>query len=345
LLKDIESQLLAKMNPKVSDKIIWSSNTIKWVKSDSVFIAFSNKSDDDDLIAELQKALDDSKPQPSRLFLTKLRAEIDEYGVVAQTQALGNTHALAHWYDQLLQADGPERQWRIAETVSRHSDQMMSVILPRVEQFATRLIDAEVKSGYSKEICKGHFDLDLGKEDVKRRAEREHNAFVCSMKPAGWHLTTGHVFIMNGEYWLCLSPACDMVPSQLSSARHETLGERLPFMAVRLQPIADGKKIADIQSNRFVFLQLDGAVKGFCFNEQSRDGSAPHWDTLYADKRGTFNKGTFNFKVFKNQIGKTRLVLKPCVATVVSQLRYEYALNLIQKLGVSLTRIGLDFAG
>ena len=28
---------------------------------------------------------------------------------------------------------------------------------------------------------------------------------------------------------------------------------------------------------------------------------------------------------------------------VIAQLRYEYALNLLQKLGVSMTRIGLDF--
>ena len=38
------------------------------------------------------------------------------------------------------------------------------------------------------------------------------------------------------------------------------------------------------------------------------------------------------------------LVLKHHMAKVVSQLRYEYAINLLQKLGVSLTRVGLDFS-
>ena len=62
----------------------------------------------------------------------------------------------------------------------------------------------------------------------------------------------------------------------------------------------------------------------------------------------------FQFSVWRNEEGKdedlgaedgeTKLVLKCHQARVVSQLRYEYALNLTQKLGVSLTRIGLDFS-
>jgi CheY-like chemotaxis protein len=344
VLARIERSLLPAMNANSSADLIWSPRATTWIKSESVFIAFSNKGDDDDLLTELQKALNDWNPQPSRLFLAKLRAEMDEYGVIAQTQALGNKHALAHWYDRLLRADGAERRWYIAESVSRHSDQLMNAILPRVEEFAKRLIAAEVESGDIEVLCKEHFKVDLAKADIKRLAEREHNAFVCSQKPQGWHLTTGHIFLMDADYWLCLSPACDMVPSQLSAARIETVGARLPFVAVRLQPVADGKAV-DIQSNRFVFLQLDGAVKGFCFNDPSRDSSAPQWETLYAEKRGEFVEGTFKFTALRSQSGKTRLVSKGYEAVVVSQLRYEYALNLMQRLGGSLTRIGLDFAG
>lgn len=36
--------------------------------------------------------------------------------------------------------------------------------------------------------------------------------------------------------------------------------------------------------------------------------------------------------------------LEPVKAKIVGQLRYEYALNLIQKLGIEFTRIGLDFS-
>lgn len=37
------------------------------------------------------------------------------------------------------------------------------------------------------------------------------------------------------------------------------------------------------------------------------------------------------------------MIQTPYSARVVAQLRYEYALNLVQRLGGTLTRIGLDY--
>ena len=134
-----------------------------------------------------------------------------------------------------------------------------------------------------------------------------------------------------------------MVPSQMSVAHVESFGDKLPFVAIKLHSIPDGRALKDIQSNRYVFIRIDGNVKGFCFNDPSKDGSAPNWHILYAGKRGKFTDGNFDFYVFRTEAGSTRLVSTKYAVTVVSQLRYEYALNLIQKFGVSITRIGLDF--
>ena len=41
--------------------------------------------------------------------------------------------------------------------------------------------------------------------------------------------------------------------------------------------------------------------------------------------------------------GSNGMIQKPYSARVVAQLRYEYALNLVQRLGGTLTRIGLDY--
>jgi hypothetical protein len=346
-LAQVEQELRSKMNPSSSSDLTWSDAPTKWIRSESVFIAFSTKQDNGDLLDEIRKALDNWNPQPSRLFLTKLRAEMDERGVVAQGQALGDKYALAHWYKLLLDSDGSQRRWYIAESVSRHSEQLLSAILPSVEDFATRLIESEVSNsdGDLNVLCKGHFKVDLANDIQRRQAEREHNAFVCSKMREGWHLTTGHIFLMGGNHWLCLSPACDMVPSQLSKQRIETFGERLPFVGVQLQPIDDGKIPKDVQTNRYVFLQIDGSVKGFCFNNPSGDNSAPHWHTLYAEHRGKFFEDTFEFEVLRTEMGIRQLIAKKYEAEVIGQLRYEYALNLMQRLSVSLTRIGLDFAG
>ena len=156
-----------------------------------------------------------------------------------------------------------ERRSRIAESVSRHSDQLMDIILPPVEDFANRLITAEVDLGDIKERCLYHFKVDPSNNKDSELAALEHNALVCSRDPAGWHLTTGHVFKMSDEYWLCLSAACDMVPTQLPSWRRKSVGQRLSFIAVKLH---GQKKIPkDVHSNRYLFLRIDGHVRIFSF--------------------------------------------------------------------------------
>jgi hypothetical protein len=39
------------------------------------------------------------------------------------------------------------------------------------------------------------------------------------------------------------------------------------------------------------------------------------------------------------------LLAKTQAAQIVGQLRYEYAINLVQGLGANFTRVGLDFLG
>ncbi|MDE0159080.1 MAG: response regulator receiver domain [Candidatus Dadabacteria bacterium] len=350
LLKEIERKNRSSEDKSFS--LSWSRPTgpVKWIRSDSAFVAFSQKSDDDDLIKKLQSALNNWCPNPSRLFLTKIQAEINESGFVAQEQALNNDHAAAYWYERLLQADDEaERHWLAAENIARHSDQLMDIVLGNVEGFVNKLIEAEIERIEEKgenigNLCKERFDIDLGNADTRIRAALEHNEFVCNKKPEGWHLTTGHVFSMcNGEYWVCLSPACDMVPSQISDWNKQTSGDNLPFIGVKLLFSKDSITLKHIRSNRIVVLKVNGEIKGFSFNDLSEEGSTPFWNLLYAENQGKF-ANDFRFKVLRTEKNGENLIFNSYEAEVVSQLRYEYALNLIQKLGVSLTRVGLDFS-
>ena len=325
----------------------WSTGPVKWIKSDSAFVAFSKKNQDSDLVAELQLALNDWCPKPSRLFLAKIQAEMDESGFAVQEQALGNDHAAAYWYNRLLSAgDETERRGLVAESVSRHSDQLMDIVLSRVENFAIRLAEAEIgdEEDASEQVCKDRFDIDLKDDNTRRRAVLEHNEFVCSKKPEGWHLTTGHVFsISEGEYWICLSPACDIVPAQISEWNIETSGENLPFLAVKLRPIKNKTTLKYALTNKIVVLKIGDGIKGFSFNHLHDEGSAPQWNLLYAENKGKFENG-FRFNLSRAAKKGEELIFKSCEAKVIGQLRYEYALNLVQKLGVSLTRTGLDFS-
>jgi len=345
LLLEVEKGLTFWESDKAPAHLDWSDRTIKWIRSDSVFVAFSDKHKEENLLESALIALNDWSPQPARLFLAKIRSVIDEFGVLAQSDALEPKYALAYWYDRLLTSDKQHQKWLISESVARHSDHLLTSVLKKVDDFALRLIGAERANGKPTEISNFRHRIDLTDAETIRRAQREHNAIVCSKPPHGWHLATGHILKLNQEHWVCLSPLCDLVPSQMSQNLVRTFGDRLPFTAVKLHPIVKLEELTGIQTNRFLFLKIEGEIKAFGFNNPEYPDSSPYWQTLFAEKRGVFDGEDFKLRVRRTTKGARGLVSKASEALVVSQLRYEYALNLMQKLSVSTTRVGLDFAG
>ncbi len=339
------AQSILKDEGPAPQQLEWSRDGVKWARSDSVFLAFSSKGMGEAPLQDLSTALNAWRPDPSRLYLARLRHEIDEHGTAAQARVLGNKHALAGWYHGMLKGDASETSWQIAQTITRHSERLMGSVMPNVAKFAERLVDAERK-GDPDDICKGHFGIDLKIKGDRLEASSQHNAVVSSKSPEGWHLTTGHVFRFAGGLWICASPACDMVPTQLSGYRKTVYQKRMPFAAVRLQSVPSLENaLGKASSSRILFLELDGKIETFSFNELSDDSSAPHWTLLFADELGKLNTDTYEFGIIQVETEGDQLHAKRYPATVVSQLRYEYALNLVQRLGVSMTRIGLDFVG
>lgn len=328
-------------DPKLP-RIVWSAAQVKWIQSDSAFIAFSSKVLEEAPLVELSDALNDWRPDPSRLYLARLRYEIDERGI-ADPSVLGNRHALAAWYDQILRADPDHTGIRIAQTIGRLADSLMGPVTHNVAGFAARLVAAERAEGDLDAIGKRHFDVDLTVPAERLKAVGQHNAVVSTKRREGWHLTTGHIFVCDGKHWICASPACDMVPSQLSKFRRRTYKERIPFTAIRLQPLPLEKAVGMANSTRVLFVEIDGQIQTFCYNSPDNDTSAPQWAQLFADKLGRLDPETFDFDLINVEAGEEGLHAKRRSATVVSQLRYEYALNLVQRLGVSMTRIGLDY--
>lgn len=331
-------------------QIDWSEDTIKWARSDTVFIAFSSKNVGETPLEDLSAALNAWRPDPSRLYLARLLHEIEEHGTAKQAQVLRDKPALAGWYHTMLTAEEDATRTQIDETIARHSERLMRSVGPNVAEFAERLIRAEravdaERPDTAYEICKTHFKIDLNNKADLVLARSHHNSVVSTKPPEGWHLTTGHIFKFADRHWVCASPACDMVPGQLSKFRKDIYGKRMPFTAIHLQPAPLENALLKATGSRMLFLEIDGKIKAFSFNDPSDDTSSPQWSTFFAEKLGAFDTTTYEFKIVQVESDdKAQLTVKTHDAKVVSQLRYEYALNLVQRLGVSMSRIGLDFS-
>ena len=353
---DFEDRSSKKMHHSEIPNLTWSIEGTKWIRSSCAFIAFSSKKGVTDLIAALQEGLSAWAPRPSRLLVAKLRKELEERGAIAEDSALGNNDVLARWYYELLSVDDDKQGFLLHETLSRHTEQLMAEVSDHVISYAKALINidkatidesaAEPVTMFS--IIDQHFNLDLSDQKVLDNSELEHNVFICSTKPSGDNLKTGHIFKIGVEYWVCLSPLCDLVPGQKSSGIFGDVGARMPFIGVRFRKVSEREfaKYADVQSNRYVFIREGQDRVILCINEanpKSAD-SSPHWYPLYASNQGKFTN-EFELTVSKVALEGDELTFQSHETTILTQLRYEYALNLMQKLGASLNRIGLDFSG
>jgi hypothetical protein len=157
------------------------------------------------------------------------------------------------------------------------------------------------------------------------------------------------------EFYICLTPACDLVPTQMNDWK-KTLGSLMPIKLIKLHgsekrfqsgggKTSEQRFLSDLNSNEHILLDIKGEVKGFTILKAA--GSNPQWEQAFI-----FDKGTVTWEdsdafttvhriYFDDEKGTLSENITKC--QVVAQLRYEYAINLLQKFGASQSRVGLDF--
>lgn len=326
-----------------------------WIRTNGGFIAFADKKNTE-LLKILQAAIEDWRPSPSRLMSSRIRAEISKQGAGAEDNALSDKHAYWQYYQELRGAPldtSPvahknRRKTLLESHAARHTERLLDLIGKKAVSFGLQVLEADPseanakRPGFSK-----HYAI---KSSVKERdkALAHYNAHISTKQISGWHLQPGHIFKFDQEMWVCLSPSCDLVPMQKTTAavRDSSEASVKPFVAVRLTPKLKYSS-AEVNSNTLIFLMEDNAIKTYSVYPRGGEFGSPIWRLFMAKDYGKFEIGedrTADLELSYLSGKGQKMEVEPVKARLVGQLRYEYALNLIQKLGVEFTRIGLDFS-
>lgn len=327
----------------------WQDTGAMFVRTDRGFMAFRSKSEDTTrpLLETVKDALNAWGPRPSRLLLTKLRAEMDKRGIEVQDDALGKPHIGAIWYRDLLGTDASQITAAVDRTVRNHAEQLLDQILPGVRQFAHEMIALE-ESDDLDSVVKARFGVDLTSPEEQKTAVLAHNAFAGSKPVSGAHLELGHVLSVNGQNWLCMTPACDLVPGRKGGANRPDKGGNLKrFTALRLYENDQANLLETATRGGRVFVNLsegEGSTTVHAFQMAFDDSASPAWVIMYAE-----GDGILTVRDGKRTVG-VRLVtadengpqISAFEATVIGHLRPEYALDIQARLTGTQSRIGLD---
>jgi CheY-like chemotaxis protein len=181
------------------------------------------------------------------------------------------------------------------------------------------------------------------------------NAFLCSEDFTRHHLRVGTIFRAKDgdDYWVCVTPGCDMVPRKPLASLNPwaaNLDPVRPLMALALE-LRRGKEITEslerAERGRHLFFWDSGRqptklIVAACFSITTDDPN-PRLEQMFAvDRARVHDKRVLLQRCVRDQ-QSNMVVIKNLECEVVCQLRAPYAERLAHIAGHHLSRIGVNF--
>lgn len=360
LLQFVVDKHYTKIKPEVgtyrTQGLNWSATEL-WVKTNNSFIVVVGKDiSTANLPDKLLESLVSWNPHPHALLLSKFRNLVDEQGFGYVDDLINKRYVQAGWLQELLRADDSDAKWVAQSTSERLLSTMSEIMVPDIGDFAHRIQKALLSTGDIAELIAKYHNLNTNDKQVKLEISKNINAYSCSKPVGGNQLVTGHIIEISGDKYICLTPACDLVPAQKNEWKNK-LGKLMPFKLVKLWSsdvrfppgkgkTSDEKLLSKLNANEHVVFNDLGLIK--CYSLLKADGANPQWEQAFAHDNGEVlwngsEAVVYISRLLNDGVVENDITSQVVEGRVVTQLRYEYAINLLQKFGIAQSRVGLDF--
>lgn len=323
----------------------FSFEALPWIRTSFGFIVFSNKTAHPDPLSALLTALCSWEPTPSRLISAKIRGALEAQGISYEDELLQDPRVGWKQYRQLIGSEA-DTEALIQSEISRHMENFSDGMAPAVNDFGNNILSIdEIEEG--KSFSKFEKIYGLTDQDEKD-ACLKYNCSVSLKPSSGKHLATGQILCLADKKFLVLSPLCDLVPG-----RGAGVSELKPFVVAELTAIFSGglfnKALRDATTNHYIFLPgEDGqGIPHHIYAGDVSSSSVPSTRTWFAKNGGVFStvdkvKSLTAYEVQTDEDGSPKYHTET-YRVFEFQLRYEYALHFLSKIGSKASRVGLNF--
>ena len=355
MIEWIRAGLSRKMKPEVlASRVpggpvsLGLSNDVFWVTRDNVFVAIVNKNDHapDELIEKLEDAITDWDPNPLMVMMMHARSALEKAGTLSVHKVLETPRQRAGWLLRvLLGKTEAQRKDGVADLYGRLFSRLAASIEPSIVNFGARLVRCGAGDD-PVELARTLADADSRMtSNTIYHALNEH---LCADACTDTFVSTG--VILGGKrgdqdaYWVCVTPACDLVEGQNKGGWD---GELLPTRVVSVARLTPNKSLKAIQKaleeatvGRYLFLNIEGTP---CALEVVENSSRQmSLETLFLGDAALIKDGKvtgYMIGAYKNGAPKSiKLEL-----SVLAKLRPDYASRLLTQAGSQRARIGVDF--
>lgn len=340
------------------------SESCKWLRTSRGFVCFVEKGPEN-LLAELESALVDWKPTPSRLLSAKYRHEISRIGAEVEDASLRKKHAFAKFYETISKPGKEDlpleqiellRQYKLKDHVARQSEMLSFLVEDNVANFGERIYATDAANDFN---FQNHYGVNLSNAEDNNAAISQYNRYICCLPSkedisgelGSEQLDSGHIFKLGESWWVCATPACDLQPGQSTIAFGKGMDQSLrPFTAMQLHPVNNLNDLTNrhINSGSYCYVEYEGKILGLGVKSPKDDSRNPavqkvDWRAFVAQRGGLIESGKLQLVELQLEFDEMKIRSNHKEAVVVAKLRYEYALNYIQRVGASVSRIGLGY--
>ncbi|PQJ50231.1 ABC transporter permease [Vibrio jasicida] len=334
--------------------LCWSDGSDHmWVKAGNLFVSVVGKSvPTSELPSKLTLSLQNWCPHPHRLLLAKLRHKLDEHGFTFASGILDKKFIQAGWLRELLRCEEHERENQSWVTAQNHLEELSWHYKDDLSQFLARVMTSIMESGEDQNAIECRYSEAHVLEN-ELSIFQSVNAFNNSIPVEGKHLSTGHILKdISNNYFLVVTPACDLVPGRSGIDKIEAVIQRLYPVCQALQKDNDESVLDEVEllrrckelvnSKQLIFLPLGEQIEVFCVVSKAYKNAGPKLMTLAFANEGRWDSSKKTV-AYNLNLSLTPPQVRTCEYEVVGQLRYEYALHHSKVSGEHVSRIGLDY--
>lgn len=346
-------------NPCKKPPFLGGGDKTPWVYANNLFVVCvvktdENKDDGDLVFKELEKALGEWNPDFMMASVAYARGEFARGGFDHERSSLSDPSLQAGWLYHAWAGSIQEREMRLRVLFERIIRSYAGNVLDKVIEFGSKHVPSHESPAANLETLKAAIDhfcpTDRPTEESVLHVLNEY--LVVEDLPG--YVETGTIFapaadgIKKGIVYLCVTPACDLVPRKPSGSWEKVVHPHRPMIAMKCKisdVTTDNLKIAE--QSKCIYLTVGGKQKVVTLSDDKKPAPSLEW--FFMDGMGkiaedqTFAAVSFSRDKPAGAAGDGAFKADTMLMKAISQIRAVYANRIMQAAGQHMSRIGVDF--
>lgn len=345
---------------KITDNVIFGDQDgVKWIQTGNIFVTLFHKvhNDHDDDGDRIWRKLNDSLIEWNPSYYQIIKSEIQN---AIESEALSFVNHLANdqfgqagWLNEILRSNSPDIRLRNIDFVFGNLSEELYQRLKKnrsLDDFIKTVFDSYsddfASSGIPRtlEYCSSKMNLPAT-DEAYNQMYHALNMNLSSKNFEDGHISTGTIFFDtdSDKWYLCVSAACDLVPTQGNEPHHHRLKPHRIIKVLELFNASQNKALPYAEHSKYIYVMHKNIRKYLSVFEGEK--AIPVVDYMVVLNHGTAvdgaEKNVISAAFLSNMDGNVQNV--PVTLKLKSQLRTGYAERYQAIASQYGARIGVDY--